>query len=158
MKIQLTINDKDCVIESDPAEMLADVLRMVNFNLVKHGCLSTSCGACYVLVDDKAVPSCHIPVGIVMGAKITTLEYFSKSEAYADIMKGFEKAGISLCGYCNAGKIFLAYEILSSMTEPTREKISAITSRINDCCVEQNALINGILYAYSIHFNKEKLR
>lgn len=158
MKLQLNINDKDCIIEADPGEKLADVLRKENFHLVKHGCLSTSCGACYVLLDDKAVPSCHIPVGILINSRITTLEHFSKSQIYNDIMKGFEKAGISLCGYCNAGKIFLAYEIITSMSEPTRDKISAITNRINDCCVERNVLINGILYAYSIHSNKEKIR
>lgn len=158
MKIQLILNDKECIIESDPAQMLSDVLRRENLISVKPGCLSHNCGSCYVLLDNKAVPSCHIPVGIIMGEKITTLEYFSKSDFYADIIKGFEKAGVSMCGFCNAGKIFLAYEVINSMHEPSRDKVEVVTSRLIDCCVEQNTLINGILYAYSIHFDKEKLR
>lgn len=158
MKIQLTLNNKECIIESDPSEKLVDVLRREKITSVKRGCLSSSCGSCYVLLDDRTIPSCHVPVGLVQGCRITTLEYFAKTDFYNDIIKGFEKAGVSLCGYCNAGKIFSAYEVLRFMTEPTREKILTITGRLNDCCVEQNVLINGILYAYSIHFDKEKLR
>lgn len=158
MKIQFTLNDELCLIEADPAEKLVDVLRNQNLSSVKRGCMAASCGSCYVLLDNKAVASCHVPVGIAMNSDIITMEYFSNTEFYSDIMKGFEKAGVSMCGYCNAGKIFLAYEIINILNEPNREKIKAITSRINDCCVEQNTYINGILYAYSIHFDKEKLR
>ena len=158
MKIQFTLNNNPCLIDSDPSEKLIDVLRRENLSSVKQGCMSTSCGSCYVLLDNKAVASCHIPVGITIGSEIITLEYFSKTDFYSDIMKGFEKAGVSMCGYCNAGKIFLAYEILNILNEPSRDTIKLIAARINDCCVEQNTFINGILYAYSIHFDKEKLR
>lgn len=158
MKIQFTLNDNPYLIDCDPAEKLIDVLRKENLTSVKRGCMAGTCGACYVLVDCKVVPSCHIPVGIVMGCEIMTLDYFSKTDFYSDIIKGFEKAGVSMCGFCNAGKVFLAYEILNILTEPNREKVAAIASRLNDCCVEQNTFINGILYAYSFHFDKDKLR
>lgn len=158
MKIPVILNDKDYVLDAGPSERLIDVLRRERLFSVKHGCETGSCGSCYVLIDDKIAASCHTPVGIVKDCRITTLEYFSKTDIYSDIMKGFERAGVSLCGYCNAGKIFSAYEVLKYIQEPTREKIAAITGHLNDCCVEQNTLINGILYAFSIHFDKERLR
>lgn len=158
MKIPVTLNEKEYILEADPAEKLVDVLRREKFTSIKHGCMTSSCGSCYILLDERVVASCHVPAGLVKGSSIITLEHFSKTEVYNDIMKGFEKAGISLCGYCNAGKIFLTYEILKYMTQPTREKIHELTGRLNDCCVEQDQFINGILYAYSIHFDKEKLR
>lgn len=158
MKIPITLNNEKYILEAEPSEKLLHVLRREKLVSVKHGCQTASCGACQVLLDGKAVASCHIPVGIVMDSNIITLEYFSKTEFYSEIMRGFEKAGISLCGYCNAGKIFLTYEIINTMTQPTREKIAAITNKLNDCCVEQDILINGILYAYAIHYEKGKLR
>lgn len=158
MKIPITLNNEKYILNAEPSEKLLHVLRREKLVSVKHGCQTASCGSCQVLLDGKAVTSCHIPVGLVIDSSIITLEYFSKTEFYSEIMRGFEKAGISLCGYCNAGKIFLTYEIINTMTQPTREKIAAIVNKLNDCCVEQDILINGILYAYAIHYEKGKLR
>lgn len=158
MKIPVTLNERSYTFDADPSEKLINILRREKLISVKYGCQSVSCGACYILLDDRTVASCHIPVGIVRNSSIVTLEHFSKTEFFADIMKGFEKAGISLCGYCNAGKIFLTYEIIKNMNSPTRESISEIIGRLNDCCVEKETLINGVLYAFAIHFEKEKLR
>lgn len=158
MKIPVLLNERDYVFDADPSEKLINVLRREKLISVKYGCQTVNCGACYILLDGKTVASCHIPAGIVKDSAIITLEHFSKTEFFQDIMKGFDKAGISLCGYCNAGKIFLAYEIIKNMNNPTRESISEIIGRLNDCCVEKETLINGILYAFQIHFEKEKLR
>ncbi|MCQ2610173.1 MAG: 2Fe-2S iron-sulfur cluster-binding protein [Treponema sp.] len=158
MKYQLLINKKLLVIDAEPDEKLADVLRRENFLSVKNGCGTGTCGSCTILLDDKAVPSCSIPIGLVQGNEIITMEYFSKTEIFADITKGFEKAGIQLCGYCNAGKYFAAYEVLTNFTHPDRKQIESIIDHINDCCVEKDILINGILYAFSLNFTKEKMR
>lgn len=157
MKIPLILNEKPYIFEADPSEMLVSVLRREKILSVKLGCKTTTCGSCYVLLDKKVVPSCHVPVGLVKDCNLITLEHFSKSEFYSDIIKGFEKAGIKLCGYCNTGKIFSTYEIIQTISQPTRERISDIIGRLNDCCVEKDKLINGILYAYTIHTEKERV-
>ena len=128
MKIPVILNDTQTVLEADPSETLVKVLRNLGYVSVKHGCNTASCGACQVLLDGKAVASCHIPVGIIKDCSITTLEHFSKSDIYSSIIKGFDRAGITLCGYCNAGKIFAAYEVLTTIVQPTREKIAQITN------------------------------
>lgn len=158
MKIPIIINNTKTVIESQPDKSLLSVLRSMKLFDTKTGCAQGICGNCTILLNGKPVPSCKIPVAIVKDQTVTTLEYFKQTEIYSNIIKGFSKAGIKMCGYCNAGKIFLAYEILNILNEPSRDKIKLIAARINDCCVEQNTFINGILYAYSIHFDKEKLR
>jgi hypothetical protein len=43
----------------------------------KFGCGIASCGACTVHVDGKAVRSCAMPVGLVEGKAITTIEGLS---------------------------------------------------------------------------------
>lgn len=158
MKIQVTLNDSPFVFDANPSEKLVDVLRREKILSVKHSCNTTTCGSCYILLDNKVVPSCHIPVGLVKNSNIITLEYFSKTEFCLDILKGFDKAGISLCGYCNAGKIFLTYEIIKTLSKPTRDNILKYIKHLNDCCVEKDTLVNGILYAYNIHYEKERTR
>lgn len=158
MKIALTLNNSPIVIDADPSEMLIVVLRKLKYFSVKLGCSPRNCGVCTVLLNDRAVPSCRLPVGLVRDSDVVTLEYFEQTEFYKDIMKGFEMAGIHLCGYCNAGKIFAAYEIIKYQSRPTRESIYEFISHLDDCCVERDTLINGILHASSIHFEREKLR
>lgn len=158
MKFSLTINEKDQIIEAEPSEMLLGVLRRNTFFSAKKGCEIGKCGACTVLLDDKPVTSCKIPVGVCNNSKIVTLDFFMKQPVYAEISKGFEMAGVSLCGFCNAGKIFAAYEIITTFQNPTRQQIQDVIIQLKDCCVEKDSLINAIVYAAQIHFEKEKKR
>lgn len=158
MKINLTVNGQQISINENPDEKLLNVLRRQNFLSVKCGCENFTCGSCAVLLDGKCVLSCAIPIGILNGAKIVTLEFFSKQTQYQEIMKGFEKAGVSLCGYCNAAKIFAAYEIINTFSNPSREQVFERVRSLKECCVESDTLINGIIYATQIHFEKENQR
>lgn len=147
MQIPLTVNDQQLIIEADCDEPLLDVLRRNNFISAKSGCREGKCGACTVLLDGRPVPSCILTAAAVRGGTITTLEQFSKTALYADIMAGFEQAGIHLCGYCNAGKIFAAYSLITSGRALTRDSIRAQTAHLPCQCTDQNTLINGILLA-----------
>jgi aerobic carbon-monoxide dehydrogenase small subunit len=147
MKIPLTLNGSKTVIEAESDEKLLAVLRREGCLSVKCGCGKGICGACTVLLNTKPVPSCLIPVGIVRDCDIVTMEYFTKTEEYQDIMDGFSKAGIHLCGWCNAGKIFAAWSIISSYSRPTRKIINEEVSHLSPCCTDKDTLINGILYA-----------
>ncbi len=155
MRLKLNINEQDYVYEVDPSEKLLFLLRREKFFSVKSGCENGHCGSCTVLLDDHAVTSCTIPVGILNNSKILTVDFFMKKPVYADIAKGFEKAGVSMCGYCNAGKIFACYEAITENKNPTREIIYKYIYQLKDCCVEKDILINGIVYASQLHFEKE---
>lgn len=158
MKINFTINEENFAIDEDPDEKLLNILRNQNFLSAKCGCENATCGSCAVLLNGKCVFSCMIPCAILNGAHIITLEHFSKQTQYQEIIKGFEKAGISLCGYCNSAKIFAAYEVITNFSNPSREQILERIRSLNECCVERDTLINGIIYAAQIHFEKENLR
>ena len=114
MKIPIIINNTKTVIESQPDKSLLSVLRSMKLFDTKTGCAQGICGNCTILLNGKPVPSCKIPVAIVKDQTVTTLEYFKQTEIYSNIIKGFSKAGIKMCGYCNAGKIFAAYSIITS--------------------------------------------
>ena len=147
MNFTVTLNGKKQIIQASPSDSLMLVLRRYNLLSVKLGCGKGSCGSCTVLFNGKPVPSCKIPVALAMNQEIETLEHFSETEAYQDIMKGFSKAGIKLSGYCNAGKIFAAASILTEKTKPTRVSIRERIAHLSPCCTDIDTLINGILYA-----------
>jgi Aerobic-type carbon monoxide dehydrogenase, small subunit CoxS/CutS homologs len=154
MKIPVTLNDLKMVLESDPSDKLLNVLRRMDFLSVKCGCNEGHCGACTVLLDGKPVPSCIVPVALTRDSTIITLEHFSLSEDYRDIISGFQKAGIQMCGYCNAGKIFSAWHILSTSTKPDRRMIYEDIRHLSPCCTNTDILINGILYAFDFRVRR----
>lgn len=147
MNFTLTLNGEKTIIQASPSESLLSVLRNEKLISVKLGCGIGHCGSCTVLYNGKPVPSCKIPIGITMNQEVETLEHFKQTEAYQDILKGFSKAGIKLCGYCNAGKIFAAASILTTREKPTRNSIREQIQHLSPCCTDIDTLINGILYA-----------
>ena len=111
MKIPVTLNGTKTILDAHADESLMKVLHKNGCPSVKSGCSGGFCGACTILLDDKPAAACKIPAGIVHNSDIVTLDYFVKTEEYNIIMSGFQKAGIKLCGYCTAGKVFSAYQI-----------------------------------------------
>lgn len=150
MKIPVTLNGSKVMLECQPDELLMKVLHKNGCTSVKYGCTRGFCGACTVLLDDKPVASCKIPAAIIKDADIVTLDYFAKTEEYKYIMEGFSKAGIKLCGYCNAGKIFTAYQCLKMQKNPSRTEITEQIRHLSPCCTDMETLINGIFQALSI--------
>ncbi|MFA6937165.1 MAG: 2Fe-2S iron-sulfur cluster-binding protein [Treponema sp.] len=155
MKISVTLNDKKIILEAEPSEKLMTVLRREKLYSVKCGCGKGFCGSCTVLLDNRAVPSCIIPIGMIRNCSIITLEYFQTQPIYSDIIKGFSQAGIQLCGYCNAGKIFTAYEVLSNYYRPDRKQLYDSINKFDTCCIDRDTLANGILYAVAAKHSRE---
>lgn len=155
MKIPFKLNDEKIIVDAQVDTSLMEVLRNLKCNSVKYGCGNGICGACTVLLNNKPVSSCKIPVALVHEAEVVTLEHFSKSEDYQYISKGFEKAGIKLCGYCNAGKIFTTYALLNNPVIPKTEEIEKHLKHLSPCCTDTNTLISGIKYALAYKQKKQ---
>lgn len=156
MKIPVTLNCIRTILDEQPDEILAKVLHRRGCSSVKSGCMEGACGSCTVLINDIPSAACKIPVGLVKDMDIITLDYFEKSEIYSVIMEGFNKAGIKLCGYCNAGKIFSTYQILRSSKIPTREDIKEHMKHLSSCCTDLETLVNGVIYAMQVQARKLK--
>ena len=108
-----------------------------------------------VLLDSKPVPSCSILVGMIREANITTLEAVKSDPIYQDIMTGFSQAGIHLCGYCDAGKILTAWQILNTYFRPEIRTIQNAIKGLALCCTDSDSLANGILYAVAAKHKRE---
>ncbi len=151
MNIPIILNGDRIMIQASADEKLLNVLRQQKCLSVKEGCTKGTCGSCTVLLNKKPVPACKIPIALVINKEIETLEYFYKSETYSDIIKGFSKAGIKLCGFCNAGKIFATAYIIGLNEKPTRDSIRENIKHLSPCCTDIDTLINGIIYSFDFY-------
>ncbi len=151
MKIPVRLNGEQVVFEAAADTPLLNVLRRHGCLSVKNGCGEGVCGSCTVLLNKKPVPSCRLPAALARNQQIETLESFARTDDYADIMAGFEKAGIRLCGYCNSGKIFAAWYLIRQGGRPKRDLIAEEVGHLSPCCTDTDTLINGIIYAFDIH-------
>ncbi len=122
--ISFTLNDEPVKITTDGQRPLLWVLR-TDFGLTgpKFGCGQAHCGACTVLVDDKAVRSCVYPVRNAGGREIRTIEGLSKNGQLHPLQKAFMAHDGFQCGFCTPGMILTAYSLLQENPEPTREEI-----------------------------------
>ena len=150
MNVPVILNGNKTILEEPADETLMSVLRRIGCSSVKCGCGQGTCGSCTVLLNDSPVATCKIPLGIIQNADIVTLEYFERTKEYSIIMKGFELAGIKLCGLCNSGKIFSAYQLVKLNRIPTRDEIYEQVRSLAPCCTDLNTLINGIILALEI--------
>jgi len=89
----------------------------------KYGCGQAVCGACTVLVDDKAVRSCVFPVRGVDGTEVLTIEGLSSNGKLHPLQKAFMRHDAFQCGFCTPGMILHAYSLLLENPEPARAEI-----------------------------------
>ena len=125
MQITFTVNGTPRTVDV-PADMpLLWVLRdVLDLKGTKYGCGESLCGACTVHVNGAAERSCQIPARALQGRQVTTIEGLS-----ADASHPFQQAWMELdvpqCGYCQAGQIMQAAELLQRTPDPTDEDIDA---------------------------------
>ncbi|MFW5873523.1 MAG: (2Fe-2S)-binding protein [Bacillota bacterium] len=135
MKLEFTLNRKDVEIDTEPDKRLLDLLRD-DFNLtsVKEGCSEGECGACTVIMDNKAVTSCLILAVQVNGSKIITTEGLEEDGELDIIQRAFKENDAVQCGFCTPGMIMSAKALLLKNTSPTKEDIKeAIAGNLCRC-------------------------
>src|SRR5262245_37077097 len=73
--IELTVNGKKQTLQLEPRVTLLDALRdNLNITGAKRVCDRGECGACTVLLNDKAVYACSVLAIDAQGKSITTVE------------------------------------------------------------------------------------
>lgn len=122
--MELQINNKKYTVEGVNDESLLTVLReYLDLTGSKYGCGEGACGACTVLVEDKAVRSCIIQASSVVGKKITTIEGLEQNGKLNAVQTAFVNADAFQCAYCASGMIMSAVSLLQKNTNPSDEEI-----------------------------------
>lgn len=122
--IRFKLNRKPTVITVDGERKLLWVLRS-DFGLTgaKYGCGEGICGACTVLINNKATRSCQVPVKEIKGKEVITIEGLIKDGKLHPIQKAFMDHDALQCGFCTSGMIMNAYGLLLEKDQPTETEI-----------------------------------
>ncbi len=120
----LTVNGKHHTVQVEPDRPLLYVLRNeLGLTGPQFGCGEEQCGACMVLVGDKARPSCTLPVSEVGRARITTLEGLAAEGELHPIQRAFIEEQAAQCGYCLNGMIIRTAALLWKIPHPSDQQI-----------------------------------
>jgi aldehyde oxidoreductase len=131
--------------DGDPGLSLLTYLREVEgITSAKDGCSGQgACGCCMVMLDERAILSCTIPMSRVQGKSVTTTEGLKKNvqDAFADAF--VEKGGIQ-CGFCTPGIVMNASALLARNANPSQEEIKKTLSANLCRCTGYKKIIDSI--------------
>ena len=148
LKIQVTVNGKVREADVDPRLLLVHFLRE-NLALTgtKIGCDTSQCGACVVMMNGATIKSCTCLAVQADGADVTTIEALATDGKLHPMQEAFwAKHGLQ-CGYCTAGMIMTAVELLQRNPNPTAEQVrEGLKGNICRCTGYQN-IVRAVLAA-----------
>ncbi len=109
-------------------------MRANGYTEVKNRCEEGECGACMVLIDVKAIPSCQVLAVSGTGCSLTAIQGLGTIFDASVIQKAFVDAGAVQCGFCTPGMILAAYLLLKENPDPGEKEIaSALDGNLCRC-------------------------
>jgi carbon-monoxide dehydrogenase small subunit len=125
--ITLAVNGREYLLHVEPRLLLVDAIRdHLGLTGTHIGCDSTSCGACTVSLDGRAVKSCTIFAVQAEGSAIRTVESLTDDRPPGELhplQQAFEDEFAFQCGYCTAGMLMSALPLYESGDAPTTQEI-----------------------------------
>ena len=142
---KLDINGKAISVDAEPDTPLLYVLRDdLKMNGAKFGCGLGQCGACTVLVDGKPTFSCVVPVSVLEGRKVTTIEGLGTIDKPGPVQRAFIEEQAVQCGYCTAGLVMRTEALLRANRQPTETQIRETLSPNLCRCGTYNRVIKAV--------------
>src|SRR5262245_42336974 len=147
-EVTITVNGQAYTREIDSRMLLVHFLREeLSLTGTHIGCDTTSCGACTVLLDGRAVKSCTVFAVTANGKSVETIEGVAQHGQMHPLQEGFwEKHGLQ-CGFCTPGMIMSAKYLLSQNPNPTEEEIRQGISGNLCRCTGYNKIVEAVRYA-----------
>jgi aerobic-type carbon monoxide dehydrogenase small subunit (CoxS/CutS family) len=122
----------------------------LQLNGAKYGCGLGQCGACTVQLDGKAIFSCLTPVAALQGRQVRTVEGLGTISKPSVLQSAFEIEQAAQCGYCTAGMIMRAQELIDGGKPLSNAHIRA-HMRTNLCrCGTQLRIIKAVERAMAL--------
>ena len=134
MRIECEVNGEAVEFEVSPNTSLLRALRRSGFASVKHGCESGECGACAVLVDGVARPTCVMLAVQAQDRQLTTVESLGRASAMDPIQQALVDNGSVQCGFCIPAMVLTAKALLADHPDPTEVEIrDALSGNLCRC-------------------------
>lgn len=140
-RCKVRVNGHDHELEIAGTTTLLEVLRdELGLLGAKYGCGEGQCGACCVLVDGRSEPSCMLRAAELGTRAVVTVEALDAPGPTA-IQDAFVAEGAMQCGYCTAGMVIAATELLARVADPSDEQIvEALDRHLCRCGVYERVI------------------
>ena len=146
--IRFRLNGVETEIDADPDTPLLNVLRgQLGLTGSHFGCGAGECGACHVIVGDRAITSCDAPLWSVADKDVTTLEGLGSAEKPHPLQRAFIAEQAMQCGYCVAGILMSAAALLKQNPKPTEAQVRTALDRNLCRCGSHNRMVRAVLRA-----------
>ncbi|QDF39327.1 (2Fe-2S)-binding protein [Bradyrhizobium symbiodeficiens] len=146
--IQFQLNGAATAVDADADQTLLDVLRgRLGVTGAHFGCGAGECGACYVMVDDRAMASCDMPMWSVADKDVVTVEGLGTAGAPHPLQRAFIAEQAMQCGYCASGILISAAALLKRNPSPTEAEVRAALDRNLCRCGAHNRMVRAVLRA-----------
>ncbi len=146
--IRFRLNGAPIEIDADPDTPVLHVLRgHLGLTGSHFGCGAGECGACNVLLDDRAVTACDTPLWSVAEKDVTTVEGLGNAQNPHPLQRAFIAEQALQCGYCVSGILMSAAALLKRNPDPTIAEVKAALDRNLCRCGSHNRMVRAVLRA-----------
>ncbi len=122
--MRLTVNGVEHELASPPLTSLLNALREeLEITSPKVGCQQGGCATCTVLVDGEPRRSCLLPLAMVDGAQVTTVEGLGSPKNLHPLQAAFHYRYGTQCGFCTPGLILASAALLQRNPNPSSAQI-----------------------------------
>jgi nicotinate dehydrogenase subunit A len=146
--IRFLLNGVETKVDADPDRSLLDVLRGPLHVTGPHfGCGANECGACNVIIGDRALAACDTPLWSVADKNITTIEGLGNAQMPHALQRAFIAEQAIQCGYCVSGILMSAAALLIQNPNPSSADVKAALDRNLCRCGSHNRMVRAVLRA-----------
>src|SRR3954468_1537842 len=143
--IGFRLNGVTTTIDVDPDRPLLDVSRGdLRLTGTHFGCGTGECGACNVIIGDRAVAACDTPLWAVQDKDVITIEGLGSAEQPHPLQRAFIAEQAMQCGYCISGILMSAAALLMRNPAPDDAEIKAALDRHLCRCGAHNRIVRAV--------------
>ena len=125
-ELNIVVNGEPYNLFIEPKTLLVQVIREhLGLKGTHQACDSSSCAACTVVLDGKAVKSCSILAMQANGKEVLTVEGLAEGKTLHPIQQAYIDNWAFQCGFCTSGQIMATKAFLDENPDPTRGEIQA---------------------------------
>ena len=141
MQVQFTVNGRAASVDVPPNTLLVHALREHLVLTGTHvGCDTAQCGACTVIVGDRAIKSCNVLAAQLQGAEVTTIEGVAHADgSMHPVQAAFKDCHGLQCGFCSTGKVMSSIDLCKHHPKASEAEIrELLEGNICRCTGYQN--------------------
>jgi nicotinate dehydrogenase subunit A len=146
--VRFRLNGVETTVDADPDRSLLDILRgPLQMTGAHFGCGANECGACNIMIGDRAVASCDTPLWSVADKDVTTIEGLGTAQRPHPLQTAFIAEQALQCGYCIPGILISAAALLKNNPNPSDREIRTALDGNLCRCGSHNRIVKAVLRA-----------